>query len=84
MHALSRKRYVSEKRSFICQTTVAKASSERVDAVKRAKALLAAADSKTLTQAREIAQLSREGVSQRVERFNQRGLAVLMIARGRG
>ena len=63
---------------------VAKASSERLDAVKRARALLAVADGKTLTQAGEHADLSREGVSQLVERFNQRGLAVLVIAAGRG
>lgn len=63
---------------------VAKASSERVDAVKRAKALLAVAEGKTLTQAGMSAQLSREGVSQLVERFNQRGLAVLLIAPRRG
>ncbi len=62
----------------------AKASSERVDAVKRAKALLAVAEGKTLTQAGVSAGLSREGVSQLVERFNQRGLAVLVIASGRG
>ena len=52
---------------------VAKASSERVDTVRRARALLAVADAKTLTQAGESADLSREGVSQLVERFNQRG-----------
>jgi transposase len=63
---------------------VARASSERVDAVKRAKALLAVAEGKTLTQAGEQAGLSREGVSQLVERFNERGLAVLVIAPGRG
>ena len=63
---------------------VAKASSERVDAVKRAKALLAVAQGKTLTQAGQSATLSREGVSQLVERFNQRGLAVLDMAPGRG
>jgi transposase len=63
---------------------VAKASSERVDTVKRAKALLAVADGKTFTQAGVSAGLSHEGVSQLVERFNQRGLAVLVIARGRG
>jgi transposase len=63
---------------------VAKASSERVDTVKRAKALLAVADGKTLTQASLLSGLSREGVSQLVERFNQRGLAVLVIAPGRG
>jgi transposase len=63
---------------------VAKASSERVDSVKRAKALLAVAEGKTFTQASPLSGLSREGVSQLVERFNQRGLAVLMIAPGRG
>jgi transposase len=63
---------------------VAKASSERVDTVRRAKALLAVADGKTLTQAGVSAGLSREGVSQLVERFNSRGLAVLVMARGRG
>ncbi len=60
---------------------VTKASSERVDAVKRAKALLAVAEGKTLTQAGVSAGLSREGVSQLVERL---GLAVLVIASGRG
>ena len=63
---------------------VARASSERVDTVKRAKALLAVADDKTFTQASTLSGLSREGVSQLVERFNERGLAVLLIARGRG
>src|SRR5690348_13808506 len=63
---------------------VAKASSERLDAVKRARALLAVGDGLTLTQAGKRADLSREGVSQLVERFNQRGLAVLVIASGRG
>src|ERR1700730_1589426 len=63
---------------------VAKSSSERVDTVKRAKALLAVAEGKTFTQAGMSAQLSREGVSQLVERFNQRGLAILIIAQGRG
>jgi len=63
---------------------VAKASSERVDTVKRAKALLVVAEGQTFTQAGVSAGLSHEGVSQLVERFNQRGLAVLVIARGRG
>jgi transposase len=63
---------------------VAKASSERVDTVKRAKALLAVAEGKTFTQAGMSAGLSREGISQLVERFNERGLAILMIAPGRG
>lgn len=40
---------------------VAKASSERVDTVKRAKALLCVADGKTFTQAGVSAGLSHEG-----------------------
>jgi transposase len=63
---------------------VAKARSERVDTVKRAKALLAVAQGKTFTQASPLSGLSREGVAHLVERFNQRGLAVLVIALGRG
>lgn len=63
---------------------VAKASSERVDTVRRAKALLAVAEGESFTQAGRRAGLSREGVSQLVERFNQRGLASLVIAGGRG
>lgn len=63
---------------------VVKASSERVDTVKRAKALLAIAAEQSFTQAGRLSGLSREGVSQLVERFNQRGLAVLVIASGRG
>src|SRR6266568_7653203 len=62
----------------------AKASSERVDVVKRAKALLAVAAGQSLTQAGHTSGLSREAVSQLVERFNQRGLVVLVIAPGRG
>jgi transposase len=63
---------------------VVKATSERIDAVKRAKALLAVATGATLTKASQEAGLSREAVAQLVERFNQRGLAVLEIAPGRG
>jgi transposase len=63
---------------------VAKASSERVDTVRRAKALLVVAAGESFTQAGKLAGLSREGVSQLVERFNQRGLAVLVITPGRG
>jgi transposase len=76
-------RPLSQREQHVLQR-VARASSERVDAVKRAKALLAVAEGKTLTQAGEQAGLSREGVSQLVERFNERGLAVLVIAAGRG
>ena len=63
---------------------VVKATSERIDAVKRAKALLAVATGATLTVAGQEAGLSREAVAQMVMRFNQRGLAVLEIAAGRG
>jgi transposase len=63
---------------------VTKATSERVDTVKRARALLAVGEGKTFTQAGALSGLSRDGVSQLVERFNQRGLAVLEIAAGRG
>jgi transposase len=63
---------------------VVKATSERLDAIKRAKALLAVAAGATLTKASQEAGLSREAVAQLVVRFNQRGLAVLEIAAGRG
>jgi len=62
-----------------------KASSERVDVMRRAKALLAVANGKTLTEAAHEAGLkSRKGVGQLVKRFNARGLAALSIAAGRG
>jgi transposase len=76
-------RPLSEAEQHVLQR-VAKASSERVDTVKRAKALLAVAEGKTFTQAGRLSGLSREGVSQLVERFTQRGLAALVIAAGRG
>ena len=63
---------------------VVKATSERLDAIKRAKALLAVAAGATLTAAGQEAGLSREAVAQLVVRFNQRGLAVLEMAAGRG
>jgi transposase len=63
---------------------VVKATSERVDAVKRATALLAVAAGATLTAAGQQAGLSREAVAQMVRRFNQCGLAVLETAAGRG
>jgi len=59
-------------------------SKERVDVVKKAKAILAVADGCTFTEAGTLAGMSRDGVSQLVERFNTRGLAVLSIAPGRG
>lgn len=63
---------------------VVKATSERVDSVRRAKALLAVAAGKSRTAAGPEAGLSREGVTQGVKGFNQRGLAILSIATGRG
>jgi transposase len=63
---------------------VVKATSERVDAVKRAKALLEVVAGATLTVAGQKAGLSREAVAQIVRRFNQHGLAVLETATGRG
>jgi transposase len=65
------------------QRTV-KATSERVDTVRRAKALLAVAAGHTRAWAGQEAGLSREGVSKVIRRFNQRGLDALDIAAGRG
>lgn len=62
----------------------AKASSERLDVVKKAKAILTVAAGRSFTEAGKQAGMSREGVSQLVERFNQRGVGVLLIAPGRG
>lgn len=58
--------------------------SERVNRVKKAKALLAVADGCSFTEAGRQVGMSRDGVSQLVERFHQRGVAVLSIAPGRG
>jgi transposase len=63
----------------------AKASSERLDVVKRAQALLAVNAGKGYTQAAQAAGYkSGDSISQLVERFNQHGLAALHIAAGRG
>ncbi len=62
-----------------------KASSERLDVVRRATALVAVASGKTLTEAAHEAGLkSGKGVGQLVKRFNAGGLAALSIAAGRG
>jgi transposase len=62
-----------------------KASSERVDVVRRAKALLSVADGQSWTEAANLAGLkSGDGVGKLVARFNERGLAALTIASGRG
>jgi transposase len=64
---------------------LAKASSERVDVVKRAKAILAVQAGKSYTQAaQEAGYKSGASVSQLVERFNYQGLAALLVAAGRG
>jgi transposase len=64
---------------------IVKASSERVDVVKRAKAILAVKAGKSSTKAAQEAGYKRgDSVSQLVERFNQRGLAALLIGPGRG
>jgi transposase len=62
-----------------------KATSERVDVVRRAPALLAVAQGQTFTQAAHQADLkSGDGVGKLVVRFNEHGLAALSIAVGRG
>ena len=58
--------------------------SERVSTVKKAKALLAVADGWTFTGAGRQLGMSRDGVSQLVERFHQRGVEAVSIAPGRG
>jgi transposase len=64
---------------------IEKASSERVDVVRRARALLLVAASQTFPQAAAAAGFAEaRSVSQLVERFNRQGLAALLIARGRG
>jgi transposase len=63
----------------------AKASSERVDTVRRANAVLAVSAGKPFTEAARVSGFkSADSVSQLVERFNQQGLAALFIAAGRG
>lgn len=65
--------------------SVQKASSERVDRVRRATALLAVAAGETFTRAAERAGFrSDTGVAKLVSRFNRRGLAALSITPGRG
>jgi transposase len=64
---------------------IVKASSERVDRVRRAHALLAVAGGASFTQAGQQAGFhSHTGVAKLVARFNQRGLAALNVAPGRG
>ncbi len=63
---------------------VMKATSERVDRMKRAKSLLAVAAGKIWTEAGQQAGMSRQAVAKLVKRFNAHGLASLSIASGRG
>jgi transposase len=64
---------------------MARATSERLDVVKRARALLAVRAGQSFTEAaRETGYKSGDSVSQLVERFNRQGLEALLIAAGRG
>jgi transposase len=64
---------------------IAKASSERMDRVKRATGLLAVAGGQTFSAAaRSAGYHSPQAVTYLVRRFNQVGLAALEIAAGRG
>jgi transposase len=65
--------------------TLVKASSERVDRVQRATALLAVAEGQTFAAAaRAAGYRSPQAVTYLVRRFNRVGLAALGIAAGRG
>src|SRR5437763_9895274 len=73
---------VAEQRAL---TTMAKASSERLDRVRRAVALLAVAQGQGFVPAAHAAGLrSGTTVANLVRRFNREGLAALRIAPGRG
>jgi transposase len=64
---------------------IVKASSERVDRVRRATALLAVAGGQTFAAAAEVAGYrSPQAVTYLVRRFNQVGLGALEIGAGRG
>jgi transposase len=66
-------------------TRMCRATSDRVDRVRRATALLAVADGATFTAATQQAGYqSTSAVAGLVRRFNRVGLAVLRIAPGRG
>jgi transposase len=64
---------------------IAKASSERLDRVRRARALLAVADGQSFaTAAHQAGFRSGSTVTALVRRFNRQGIAALTIAEGRG
>ena len=64
---------------------IAKATSERLDVVKRARALLSVQAGLSFTDAAgKAGYKSGDSISQLVERFNRQGLEALLIAPGRG
>src|SRR5437870_11773728 len=64
---------------------ITKATSERLDVVHRANALLAVASGQSFTEsAHQVGLKSGDGVGKLVKRFNEHGLAALLIAPGRG
>ena len=64
---------------------IVKASSERIDVARRAKALLSVAASQSFVQAAAVAGFKEaRSVGKLVKRFNAHGLAALAIAAGRG
>src|SRR2546423_13439556 len=64
---------------------IVKASSERIDVARRARALLAVATKQSFPQAASVAGFAEaRSVSEVVERFNEHGLTALSIAAGRG
>jgi transposase len=64
---------------------IVKATSERMDVIKRARALLAVAGGQTFSAAaREADFACGDSVMKLVKRFNQHGLSALLIANGRG
>jgi transposase len=66
-------------------TAISKATSERVDRVRRARAVLTVAETGSFAEAaRQAGFCSVTAVTNLVQRFNQRGLDALTIAAGRG
>ena len=64
---------------------IVKASSERIDVARRAKALLAVATKQSFAQAAGVAGFKEaRSVGKLVKRFNAHGLCALLIAAGRG
>src|SRR5207237_10384681 len=64
---------------------IVKASSERIDVARRARALLAVATKQSFPQAASVAGFAEaRSVGELVERFNEHGLTALSIAAGRG